>query len=80
MIGITPPWYQDPVEHTAFNTYAYNQQRLENFINYLASTDDPNDFDNQSAAALAANLNIGSLTAQERNYIESEVAKRHVWR
>lgn len=80
MIGITPPWYQDPVEYTAFNTYAYNQQRLENFINYLASTDDPNDFDNQSAAALAANLNIGSLTAQERNYIESEVAKRHVWR
>ena len=78
--GISPPGCQYPMEQTAFNAYAYNQQRLENFINYLASTDDPNDFDNQSAAALAANLNIGSLTAQERNYIESEVAKRHVWR
>ena len=78
--GISPPGCQCPMQQTAFNAYAYNQQRLENFINYLASTDDPNDFDNQSAAALAANLNIGSLTAQERNYIESEVAKRHVWR
>lgn len=80
MIGITPPGCQCSMEHLAFNTYAYHQQEIEDFINYLASTDDPNDFDNQSAAALAANLNIGSLTAQERNYIESEVAKRHVWR
>ena len=53
--GISPPGCQCPMEQTAFNAYAYNQQRLENFINYLASTDDPNDFDNQSAAALAAN-------------------------
>ena len=43
MIGITPPWYRDPVEHTAFNAYAYSQQRIENFINALAAADDPND-------------------------------------
>ena len=80
MIGITPPWYQNPVEQTAFNAYAYKQQQIDNFINYLARTNDPNDFGNQSTAALAANLNLGSLTRQEREYIESEVAKRHVWR
>lgn len=80
MIGITPPWYQNPVEQTAFNAYAYRQQQIDNFINYLARTNDPNDFGNKSTAALAANLNLGSLTRQEREYIESEVAKRHVWR
>ena len=80
MIGITPPWYRDPVEHTAFNAYAYSQQRIENFINALAAADDPNDISAQADAALAANLNISSLTRQEREYIESEVAKRYVWR
>ncbi len=80
MIGITPPWYQNPVEQTAFNAYAYRQQQIENFINYLARTNNPNNFGNQSTAALATNLNLGSLTHQEREYIESEVAKRHVWR
>ena len=78
MIGITPPWYQDPVEHTAFNAYAYSQQRIENFINALAAADDPNDISAQADAALAANLNISSLTRDEREYIEREVAKR--WR
>ena len=78
--GITPPGCQCPMEQTAFNAYAYRQQQIENFVSYLARTNDPNDFGNQSTAALAANLNLGSLTRQEREYIESEVAKRHVWR
>ena len=60
----------------AFSAYAYRQQQIENFINYLALTDNPNDFNNQSTAALAANLNTGSLTSEEIQYIESEVAKR----
>lgn len=74
--GITPPWYQDPVEHTAFNAYAYSQQRIENFINALAATADPNDYSNQCAAAQCADININSLTRSEREYIEREVAKR----
>lgn len=78
MIGITPPWYRDPVEHTAFNAYTYSQQRIENFINALAAADDPNDISAQADAALAANLNISSLTRDEREYVEREVAKR--WR
>ena len=78
MIGITPPWYQDPVEYTAFNAYAYSQQRIENFIKALAAAVDPNDISAQADAALAANLNISSLTRDEREYVEREVAKR--WR
>ena len=76
MIGITPPWYRDPIEHTAFNAYAYSQQRIEDFINALAAADDPNDISAQADAAMAANLNINSLTSNERDYIEREVAKR----
>lgn len=79
-MDIWAPGNRSKVENVAFSAYAMHQQGIENFINYLASTDDPNDYGNQSAAALAANLNIGSLTVQERDYIESEVAKRHVWR
>lgn len=74
------PDHRNKVINVAFSAYAFHQQQIEDFINALAETNDPNDFDNQSAAALAANLNIDSLTVQERNYIESEVAKRHVWR
>ena len=76
MIGITPPGCQCSMEHLAFNAYAYHQQEIENFINYLANAGDPNDFYAQRAAAQAANLDMNSLTASEIDYIEREVAKR----
>ena len=44
MIGIIPPGCQCSMEHLAFNVYAYHQQEIENFINHLAKSDDPNDF------------------------------------
>lgn len=74
--GITPPGCQCPMEQTAFNAYACRQQRIEDFINALAATADPNDYSNQCAAALCANLNMDSLTFAEADYIELEVAKR----
>lgn len=76
MFGIKPPWYQNPVEQTAFNAYAHHQQKIEDFINALATADDPNDWLAQSRAASSADLDMSSLTYQEREYIESEVAKR----
>lgn len=76
MIGITPPWCQCSMEHLAFNAYAYHQQEIENFINYLVNAGDPNDFYAQRAAAQAANLDMNSLTSSEIDYIEREVAKR----
>lgn len=76
MIGITPPGCQCSMEHLAFNAYAYHQQEIENFINYLANAGDPNDFYAQRAAAQAANLDMNSLTSSEIDYIEREVAKR----
>jgi hypothetical protein len=64
------------MEHLAFNAYAYHQQEIEDFINYLANAGDPNDFYAQRAAAQAANLDMNSLTSSEIDYIEREVAKR----
>jgi hypothetical protein len=64
------------MEHLAFNAYAYHQQGIEDFINYLVSAGDPNDFYAQRAAAQAAHLDMNSLTSDEIEYIEREVAKR----
>lgn len=77
-VGISSPGCQCPMEHLAFNAYAYRQQQIEDFIDALAAADDPNDMDAQFHAALAANLNTSSITGQEQEYIEREVAKRYV--
>ena len=75
--GITPPDCQCPMNFTAFNAYAYHQQKIEDFINTLAAFDNPNESANQYAAAQMVELNINSLTSDEIDYIEREVAKRY---
>lgn len=57
--------------------YAHHQQKIEDFINALAASPDPNDYSCQCAAAECANLNLDSLTSDEIKYIEREVAKRY---
>lgn len=76
MIGITSPGCQCSMEHLAFNIYACHQQEIEDFIDYLAESSDPNDFYIQQVAAQATNLDMNSLTSYEIEYIEREVAKR----
>ena len=76
MMGITPPGCQCSMEHLAFNAYACHQQEIENFINHLAESGDPNDFYVQRAAAQTAHLDMNSLTSSEIEYIEREVAER----
>lgn len=75
-MGITSPNCQCSMEHLAFNAYACHQQEIENFINHLAESDDPNDFYVQRAAAQTAHLDMNSLTSSEIEYIEREVAER----
>lgn len=82
--GVSPPWYRnDPVEWTAFNLFAMDveqrQERenaIEIFIHYLSITDDPNDFGNQKWASKHAYLDLTTLSPEEKEYIEQEVAKR----
>lgn len=74
--GITPPGCQCSMEQVAFNAYAIHKQTIEDFIEVLAASDDPNDGHNQLAAARCVGLDIHSLTSDEKEYIEREVAKR----
>lgn len=75
--GISGPGCQCSMEHLAFNAYAFHQQQIEDFINALAATSDPNDYSNQCAAAQCAGLDPNTLTSDEIEYIEREVAKRY---
>ena len=60
-----------------FEFFAMRQQEIEDFIDALAATSDPNDCSNQCAAAMCAKLDLGSLTSNEVYYIEREVSKRY---
>ena len=77
MFGISPPGCRCSMERTAFGAYSYHQQQIEDFIDVLAASDDPNDQHNQYAAARCVELDPGSLTSDEMAYIEREVAKRY---
>ena len=59
-----------------FNMYACHTQTIENFIDKLAATDDPNDYPTQVVCASSVGLCFNSLTSSEKEYIEKEVAKR----
>ena len=74
--GVIPPWQCNQIEHTAFNAYAYHQQKIEDFIDALAAADDPNDADIQWDLSYECGLNLDNLTDYEIHYIEKEVAKR----
>ena len=64
------------INNLAFSAYAFHQQEIDDFIEVLAATDDPNDRANQYAAARCVGLDPNSLTSDEIKYIEREVAKR----
>ena len=71
------PDHRSKVVNTAFSAYAYHQQEIEDFIEVLAASDNPNDVDEQYAAARCVGLNPSSLTSDEMEYIEREVSKRY---
>lgn len=60
-----------------FEFFAMRQQGIEDFIDALSATSDPNDYSNQCAAATCAKLDLSSLTSDEVDYIEREVSKRY---
>lgn len=80
--GVDPPWYDGPVERLAFNAYAMRKTGLEEIINSLVESDDPNDIENQAIAfGKGHDYNIfgmEDLTSDEIDYIQTEVAKRWV--
>ena len=73
---IWAPDRHSSINNLAFSAYTFHQQQIEDFINALAATSDPNDYSNQCAAAASAELDLNTLTSYEIAYIESEVAKK----
>ncbi len=71
------PDHRNKANNIAFSAYAYRTQEIEDFIDVLAASDDPNDGHNQIAAARCIGLDPNSLTPSEIKYIEREVEKRH---
>lgn len=70
------PDHRSKVVNTAFSAYAYHQQTIEDFINALANTHNPNDYEIQRHIAHQLSMNLDDLTDDEIEYIEREVAKR----
>ena len=81
---IDAPWYRDPIETTAFNLYAMDEEgllstreeKIQKVIDYLISSPDPNDEFIQEQAFTSAKLDINSLTFGEVDEIETEVSRR----
>jgi hypothetical protein len=61
---------------TAFNAYAYHQSAIDEYINRLATADDPNDGAAQADLLYGVGLNPSDLTSDDIEYIEREVSKR----
>ena len=59
-----------------FIYFSYRRQKINDFIEALAGTGDPNNPANQAKAERIAGLNLNDLTSNEIEYIESEVAKK----
>ena len=72
------PAHRDEVANTAFSAYAFRQQQIEDVINMLVATDDPNDFSTQCFVYNAVGINSDIFTDSEINYIEREVSRKRV--
>ena len=73
---IWAPDKHSSMNNLAFSAYAHHQQLMDDFIEVLAASDDPNDVYNQYEAARCVGLDINSLTMEDIQYMEREVAKR----
>ena len=65
------------MNNTAFSAYAYHEQQIEDFIEALAASPDPNDGAAQVRIAASIGISPNSLTPDELRYIEREVEKRY---
>ena len=81
MMGITPPWYSDPVEFLAFNAYAMRTSQLEqvakDFVEQADRIDDEDVLGHMLAAICEENgVSVDTLTEDERNFLSNEINRR----
>lgn len=74
--GISSPGCQCPMEFTAFNAYAYHQQKLDDYVSALVAAGGPTDRVTQTKLLYEVGFICSELSAADIDYIEREVAKR----
>ena len=81
MMGITPPWYSDPVEFLAFNAYAMRTSQLEQVAREFAEQADRIDDEEALGYMLAAiceenGVSVDTLTEDEQSFLSDEINRR----
>ena len=81
MMGITPPWYSDPVEFLAFNAYAMRTSQLEQaakeFAEQADQIDDEEVLSNMLSAICEENgVSVDTLTKDEQSFLSNEINRR----
>ena len=81
MMGITPPWYSDPVEFLAFNAFAMRTSRLEQvtkeFVEQADRIDDEEVLGHMLAAICEENgVSVDTLTEDEQSFLSDEINRR----
>ena len=80
-MGITPPWYSDPVEFLAFNAYAMRTSQLEqvakDFVEQADRIDDEEALGHMLAAICEENgVSVDTLTKDEQSFLSDEINRR----
>ena len=81
MMGITPPWYSDPVEFLAFNAYAMRASQLEQVAKDFAEQADRIDDEEALSHMLSAiceenGVSVDTLTEDEQSFLSDEINRR----
>lgn len=81
MMGITPPWYSDPVEFLAFNAYAMRTSQLEqvakDFVEQADRIDDEEALSHMLSAICEENgVSVDTLTEDEQSFLSDEINRR----
>ena len=80
-MGITPPWYSDPVEFLAFNAFAMRTSQLEQvakeFVEQADRIDDEDVLGHMLAAICEENgVSVDTLTKDEQSFLSNEINRR----
>lgn len=81
MMGITSPWYSDPVEFLAFNAYAMRTSQLEQvakeFVEQADRIDDEEALGHMLSAICEENgVSVDTLTEDEQSFLSNEINRR----
>ena len=80
-MGITPPWYSDPVEFLAFNAFAMRTSQLEqvakDFVEQADRIDDEEALSHMLSAICEENgASVDTFTEAEKSLLSDEINRR----